>query len=70
MDGVSLSPPGWVRKSGVFVLFFFLESMIFAIITLSPYLARNTLLSFHACLTAILLIVALFLRRSDRAQQY
>lgn len=70
MNSISLSQPGWLKKSGVFLLFFVVEAMVFAIITFSPYLSKNTLLCFHAGLTATLLVVALFLRRSERGKQY
>ena len=70
MNSISLSQPGWLKKSGVFLLFFVVGTMVFAIITFSPYLPRNTLLYFHAGLTATLLVMALFLRRSERGSQY
>ena len=44
--------------------------MAFAVITLSPYLPRTALLGFHTSLTAALLIIALFLRRSERGKSY
>ncbi|MGB6867291.1 MAG: CPBP family intramembrane glutamic endopeptidase [Candidatus Aminicenantaceae bacterium] len=70
MNSINLSQPGWLKKSGVFLLFFVVEAMVFAIITFSPYLSKNTLLCFHTGLTATLLVVALFLRRSERGKQY
>jgi len=70
MNSISLSQPGWLKKSGVFLLFFVVGTMVFAIITFSPYLPKNTLLYFHAGLTATLLVMALFLRRSERGSQY
>ena len=70
MNSISLSQLGWLKKSGVFLLFFVVGTMVFAIITFSPYLPRNTLLYFHAGLTATLLVMALFLRRSERGSQY
>ena len=70
MNSIGLSQPGWLKKSGVFLLFFVVEAMVFAIITFSPYLSKNTLFCFKACLTTTLLIVALFLRRSERGKQY
>jgi len=70
MNSISLSQPGWLKKSGVFLLFFVVETMVFAIITFSPYLPKNTSLYFHAGLTATLLVMALFLRRSERGSQY
>ena len=70
MNSISLSQPGWLKKSGVFLLFFVVGTMVFAIITFSPYLPKNTLLYFHAGLTATLLVMSLFLRRSERGSQY
>ncbi|MGB6339601.1 MAG: CPBP family intramembrane glutamic endopeptidase [Candidatus Aminicenantaceae bacterium] len=70
MNSINLSQPGWLKKSGVFLLFFVVEAIVFAIITFSPYLSKNTLLCFHTGLTATLLVVALFLRRSERGKQY
>jgi len=70
MNSISLSQPGWLKKSGIFLLFFVVGTMVFAIITFSPYLPKNTLLYFHAGLTATLLVMALFLRRSERGSQY
>jgi len=43
---------------------------VFAIITLSPYLPQTALLGFHAGLTVVLLIIALFLRRSEKGKPY
>ena len=43
---------------------------MFSIITLSPYLPRTTLLGFHTGLTAVLLIIALFLKRSEKGKTY
>lgn len=70
MNSISLSQSGWLKKSGVFLLFFVVGTMVFAIITFSPYLPKNTLLYFHAGLTATLLVMTLFLRRSERGSQY
>jgi membrane protease YdiL (CAAX protease family) len=58
------------KKGGVFLLFFIVESMVFAIITMSPYLSKTVLLGFHTALTATLLIIALFLKRSERGRPY
>lgn len=66
----SSSSFGWLRKSGVFLLFFIVETMVFAIITFSPYLSRNILLYFHIGLTTALLVVALFMKRSARGNPY
>ena len=70
MNTIGISQPGWLRKGANFVLFFIMESPVFAIITLSPYLPQKVLLGFHSGLTAALLIIALFLRRSGNGKQY
>jgi membrane protease YdiL (CAAX protease family) len=70
MNNISISQPGWLKKSSVFLLFFIVETMVFALITLSPYLPQTALLGFHAGLTAVLLIIALFLRRSGKGKPY
>ena len=70
MNRISKSLPGWLKKSSVFLLFFIVESLVFSLITLSPYLPRTTLLGFHAGLTAVLLIIALFLKRSEKGKTY
>lgn len=64
------SSSSWLKKVGVFLLFFIVESMVFAVITLSPYVPKTVLFSFHAGLTAILLIVALFLRNNGGGKPY
>ena len=70
MDAISNSSPGWLKKSSVFLLFFIVESLVFSIITLSPYLPRTTLLAFHTSLTALLLIIALILKKSGKGKTY
>ena len=70
MNRISKPLPSWLKKSSVFLLFFIVESLVFSIIILSPYLARTTLLGFHAGLTAVLLIIALFLKRSEKGETY
>ena len=70
MTNLSLSQSGWLKKSRVFLLFFVLESMVFAILLLSARLPMNTLLYIHAGLDAILLVVALILRRSENGKPY
>jgi len=70
MNNMSISQSGWLKKSSLFLLFFIVETMVFALITLSPYLPQTALLGFHAGLTAALLIIALFLRRSRKGKQY
>ena len=64
------SLPGWHRKTGLFVLFFVVEMMVFAIATLSPYVSMGALVPIHATLTAVLLIAALILRSSARGRPY
>jgi membrane protease YdiL (CAAX protease family) len=49
---------------------FEVEAMVFAILPLSARLPTKTLLYFHAGLTGILLVVTLFLRRSESGRQY
>jgi len=70
MNAISSFSNNWLKKGGVFLLFFIVESMVFAIITLSPYLAKSVLFGFHTSFTVVLLIVALFLRRSERGKPY
>lgn len=70
MNSISKTHSGWLKKSSVFLLFFIVESLVFAIITLSPYVSQTALLGFHAGLTAVLLIIALFLRRSGKGKPY
>jgi membrane protease YdiL (CAAX protease family) len=60
----------WLKKGASFLLFFILETMVFAIITFSPYLSGNTLLTFHMIFTAVLLVVAMLLRRSENGKAY
>lgn len=67
---MSISQSSWLKKSSLFLLFFIVQSLVFSIITLSPYLPRTTLLGFHAGLTAVLLIIALVLKRSEKGETY
>jgi membrane protease YdiL (CAAX protease family) len=60
----------WLKKGTSFLLFFVLETMVFAIITFSPYLSGNTLPTFHMILTAALLVVAILLKRSENGKAY
>jgi membrane protease YdiL (CAAX protease family) len=60
----------WLKKGTSFLLFFVLETMVFAVITFSPYLSGNTLLTFHMILTAALLVVAIVLKRSENGKAY
>ncbi len=70
MNSISKPLPGWLKKSSVFLLFFIVQSLVFAIITLSPYLPKTALLGYHAGLTAVLLMIALFLKRSKKGEIY
>ena len=70
IDSVGALLCGWPKRAGLFVVFFVVESMVFAILTLSPYLSVDTLLTVHVALTAVLLVAALFLRRSARGRPY
>lgn len=70
MNSIGLSRPRWLKKSGVFLLFFIVETMVFTTITLSPYLSKTALLGFHSGLTAVLLVIALLLKRSERGKSY
>ena len=70
MNSVSISQSSWLKKGSVFLLFFIVESLVFAIITLSPYLPQTALLGFHAGLTVVLLIIALLLRRSGKGKPF
>jgi len=70
MDSSSLSRSGWLKKSGIFLLFLLVGTMVFATITLSPYLSKSILLGFHTSLTIILLIIALLFKRSEKGKPY
>ena len=70
MNITTASSSGWLKRGSVFLLFFIVESMVFAIITLSPYLSETVLFGYHAGLTVVLLIIALFLRRSERGKSF
>ena len=70
MNKTNISQPGWRKKSSFFLLFFIVESLVFVIITLSPYLPQNVLLKFHSGLTVVLLITALLLKRSEKGKPY
>lgn len=70
MDIVGLARSGGLKKGGFFLMCFVLEVMVFAILPLSAYLPVKALLYVHACVTAILLTVALLLRRSDKGKEY
>jgi hypothetical protein len=66
----SPSEAGGLKKSVLFLMFFVLATMIFAILPLSARLPVNALLSFHAGITGLLLLTALFLRRSSVGNEY
>jgi RsiW-degrading membrane proteinase PrsW (M82 family) len=66
----SLPATSWLKKSASFLLFFILETMVFAIITFSPYLSGSILLIFHIILIASLLVVAMLLRRFSKGKPY
>lgn len=70
MNAASSFSNNWLKKGGVFLLFFIVETLVFAIITMSPYLSKDGLLGFHTSLTAILLVIALILKRSERGHPY
>lgn len=70
MTITSLPQAGGLKKSGFFLVCFVLEAMVFAILPLSARLPINALLYIHAGLTAILLVAALLLRRSERGKEY
>jgi membrane protease YdiL (CAAX protease family) len=67
---ISSSKTNWRQKSSIFLMFFVLEAMVFAILPLSTRLPINTLLYFHAGLTTTLLVAALLLRRSEAGKPY
>jgi uncharacterized protein len=70
MINTNLHETNWLKKSTSFLLFFISETMVFAIITLSPFLSGNTLLTFHMILTAALLVLAMVLRSSKNGKPY
>jgi membrane protease YdiL (CAAX protease family) len=59
-----------LKKSAFFLMFFILETLVFAIITFSPYLSGNSLLYFHIFLTTALLVLAMLLRRVEKGKPY
>ncbi|RDE16103.1 MAG: hypothetical protein C4K48_02355 [Candidatus Thorarchaeota archaeon] len=65
-------PPNahWSKRAGYFLLFFMLESAIFAIIPLSSIVSITILLVIHACIIAALLAAAVLLRISKRGREY
>jgi hypothetical protein len=70
LNNINSFPSGWSRKIIIFLVFFILGIMVFAIIPLWSHISENKLLSYHVVLSGILLITALFLRRNERRRQY
>ncbi len=70
MVNTNLNISDWIKKGASFLLFFILETMVFAIITFSPYISGNSLLTFHILLTASLLVIAMVLRRVGKGKPY
>jgi hypothetical protein len=70
MTITSIPQSGGLKKSGFFLLGFVLQAMVFAILPLSARLPIGALLYIHAGLTALLLVAALLLRRSERGKDY
>ena len=70
MTGVEVTRPNALRKILVFLLFFVVELIAFAIIPLQGALPRETLLIMQAVVVVLLLGVALWLRRSASGRPY
>lgn len=71
MAVTSLTQVGWLRKSEIFVLFFVMEAMAFAIIPLSARSEwMSTLLFIHTGFTAAFLVASWLLHRSERSKEY
>ncbi len=70
MIKTNVQSTNWLKKSAAFLLLFILETMVFAIITLSPYSSGKALLLFHILLTASLLVITLLLRRIAKGKPY
>jgi membrane protease YdiL (CAAX protease family) len=70
MTTTTLHTTGWLKKGVSFLILFILESMVFAIITFTPYVSGNTLLIFHMILTAALLVIAMSLKRIEKGRLY
>lgn len=67
---MSLSQPTRLTKVLVFIGFFLVESLVFARITLSPYLPETVLLGFHIGFTGALLLAALIMRGNEKVKPY
>jgi membrane protease YdiL (CAAX protease family) len=59
-----------LKKGVSFLFLFILETMVFAVITFSPYLSGNTLLTFHIILTTALLVIAILFRPVEKCKPY
>ncbi len=70
IDSIGVSLSGWPKRAGLFAAFLVMESMVFGVLTLAAYVKLDTLLVLHASLTAVLLVAALFLRRSEKGEPY
>ena len=70
MTIIESSLSGWRKRGGVFLMFFALATMVFAIMPLSARLPIDILLTCHVVLTAILLIASLLMQRSGRWIEY
>jgi membrane protease YdiL (CAAX protease family) len=70
MIATNMHSTDWLKKSASFLIFFILETMVFTIITFSPYVSGNTLLTLHIILTAALLVVAMLLRQIEKGKPY
>ena len=60
----------WPKRGAYFVLFFVLESSVFAIIPLSMIMPIALLLGIHSCIIVVLLIAAVFSRMNARGRSY
>ncbi len=71
MTDLGLARPSWLKKTLIFVLFFVVESAAFAILPLSSgLLPKLTLRTLQIAVTAVLLVVALLMWRSERGKPY
>ena len=70
MIATNMHSTDWLKKSASFLIFFILETMLFTIITFSPYVSGNTLLTIHIILTVALLVVAILLRQIEKGKPY
>ncbi len=68
--GLGVAWPSVLRKKLIFLLFFVVESAVFAILPLSGAVPRGSLLIMQAVLLAVLLAVTLWLRRSESGRPY